>query len=146
MKKEKQNPADVPLYLFHQGHNNRAYEFFGAHLTEAGAVFRVWAPKAKAVSVVGEFNGWNAGADPMTPISDGVWEKEIAGIKQYDTYKYAVTGADGVLRMKADPYAFHSETRPANASKVFDLSGYQWTDGDYLKARDAGSVYRLITR
>ena len=142
MKKEKQNPADVPLYLFHQGHNNRAYEFFGAHITETGVVFRVWAPKARAVSVVGEFNGWNNGADPMTPISDGVWEKEIPGIKQYDTYKYAVTGADGVLRLKADPFAFHSETRPANASKVFDLNGYEWNDGDYLAARDAGSVYR----
>ena len=141
MKKTQQNPADVPLYLFHQGHNTRAYEFFGAHKTEAGAVFRVWAPRAKAVAVTGAFNGWQTDSHPMRLISDGIWEAEIPGIRQYDTYKYAVTGADGVTRLKADPFAFHSETRPANASKFYDLSGFRWTDADYRAARDAGNVY-----
>ena len=77
MKKTQQNPADVPLYLFHQGHNTRAYEFFGAHKTEDGAVFRVWAPRAKGVAVTGAFNGWQTDSHPMRLISDGIWEAEI---------------------------------------------------------------------
>ena len=125
MKRNDNHNGDLPIYLFKQGRNARAYEYFGAHRTEDGAVFRVWAPAARAVSVAGEFNGWDVNANPMTAVADGVWEATVAGILQYAAYKYAVTGADGPLRMQADPYAFHSETRPANASKFFDLSGYE---------------------
>ena len=141
MQKQNNDSGELPIYLFKQGRNARAYEYFGSHPTEDGAVFRVWAPAAKAVSVTGEFNGWNEEANPMTPVADGVWEAYVSGIRQYDTYKYAVTGADGVRRMKADPYAFHSETRPANASKFFDLDGYEWNDGKYLKKLYARDVY-----
>lgn len=141
MSSRKDNTSDIPVYLFKQGRNCRSYEFFGAHLTDDGAVFRVWAPKAQAVSVVGEFNSWNTEADKMEEIAEGIWEKEIGGIKQYDTYKFAVTGADGELRMKSDPFAFHTETRPANASKVYDLDGYEWHDAEYLKKKETENIY-----
>ncbi len=125
--------SDIPVYLFKQGRNCRAYEFFGSHITGDTTVFRVWAPKAVSVSVVGEFNGWNEESHPMNKIADGIWELAAEGVKQYDSYKYSVLGEDGVRRMKADPYAFHAETRPANASKVYDLDGFVWTDGDYFQ-------------
>jgi len=138
---KKKNEHEVPLYLFHQGTNNCAYDYFGAHPAEDGAVFRVWAPNAKSVSLVGEFNGWNDESNFMTRLNDGTWEIFVSGIKQYDTYKFCIVGADGIKRMKADPYAFHSETRPANASKFFDLEGYEWNDGKYLKGLEKTSVY-----
>ena len=141
MHKNESNPGDLPIYLFKQGRNARAYEYFGSHRTEEGAVFRVWAPAAKAVSVAGDFNHWNEDANCMTAVADGIWEAYIPGVKQYDAYKYCVTGADGQRRMKSDPYAFHSETRPANASKFFELDGYQWQDGKYLKKLYARNVY-----
>jgi 1,4-alpha-glucan branching enzyme len=141
MHKKGNDTGELPIYLFKQGRNARAYEYFGSHPTEDGAVFRVWAPAAKAVCVAGEFNGWNEEAAPMRQVADGVWELAIPGVKQYDAYKYAVTGADGVRRMKADPYAFHSETRPANASKFFDMDGYEWHDDRYLKKLYNRDVY-----
>ena len=141
MTKKKENISDIPVYLFRQGRNCRAYEFFGSHITENGAVFRVWAPEAIGVAVVGEFNSWNGEAHKMEKIADGIWETEIEGIKQFDSYKYSITGKDGKVRMKADPYAFHSETRPANASKVYDLGGYEWGDGEYLQGVYGRDIY-----
>ena len=124
------NPA---VYYFHQGTNYESYRYMGAHPGyKDGAdcvVFRVWAPHAKEVSVVGDFNGWNPDANHMKKISEqGVWEAYIPGIKRYDTYKYCIVTPDGELRYKADPFAFHSETAPANASKYYDVSGYEWND------------------
>ena len=133
--------SDIPVYLFKQGRNCRAYEFFGSHITGDTTVFRVWAPKAVSVSVVGEFNGWNEESHPMNKIADGIWELSAEGVKQYDSYKYSVLGEDGVRRMKADPYAFHGETRPANASKVYNLDGFVWTDGDYFQEVYKRDIY-----
>ena len=84
--------GNVPLYLFDKGENARAYEYLGAHFCEDGSVvFRVWAPAAVSVSVVGEFNGWQSGVSPMYMVDDsGVWETVIGGLKVYDTYKYAI--------------------------------------------------------
>ena len=141
LSKVKKNENEVPLYLFHQGTNSCAYAFFGAHLQKDGAVFRVWAPNARAVCLTGSFNGWNESDLPMNRLPDGTWELFAPGVQQYDSYKYCITGADGVQRMKADPYAFHSETRPANASKVYDLSGFQWTDSKYYRRFAARTVY-----
>ncbi|MBR3767295.1 MAG: 1,4-alpha-glucan branching protein GlgB [Clostridia bacterium] len=141
MNKKKENLSDIPVYLFKQGRNCRAYDFFGAHFTENGVVFRVWAPKAVSVSVVGEFNSWNEESHPMEKIADGIWEKEIEGIKQFDSYKYSLLGEDGKRRMKADPYAFHSETRPSNASKVYDIEGYTWHDEEYLQGSYKRNIY-----
>ncbi len=137
----KEKTSDIPVYLFKQGRNCRAYEFFGSHITGDRTVFRVWAPKAVSVSVAGDFNGWNEESHPMNKIADGIWELTAEGVKQYDSYKYSVLGEDGVRRMKADPYAFHAETRPANASKVYSLDGFDWTDGDYLQGVYKRDIY-----
>ncbi len=141
MNINKENTSDIPVYLFRQGRNCRAYDFFGSHFTEDGVVFRVWAPRAKEVSVVGSFNDWNENSHPMKKIADGIWEAQISGVKQYDSYKYSVSGADGVRRMKADPYAFHAETRPDNASKVYELDGFVWSDNDYLQSIYKRDIY-----
>ena len=133
--------SDLPVYLFRQGRNCRAYDFFGSHFTDNGVVFRVWAPEAVSVSVVGEFNAWNDESHPMEKIADGIWETEIEDIKQFDTYKYSLLGKDGKRRIKADPYAFHSETRPANASKVYDIEGFSWSDDKYLQGVYNRNIY-----
>ncbi len=141
MNSVNEKSSDIPVYLFKQGRNCRAYEFFGSHITGDKVVFRLWAPKAVSVSVVGEFNGWNEESHPMNKIADGIWEITAEGVKQYDSYKYSVLCEDGVRRMKADPYAFHAETRPANASKVYNLDGFIWTDEDYLQGVYKRDVY-----
>ena len=121
-KAKTSNPSDLPIYLFKQGNNMEAYRYFGAHLCaqdgQAGVVFRVWAPHAQAVSVVGDFNRWTPDADMMHKVADAVWELFIPGMKAYDVYKFCITTPSGEQVYKADPYAFHAETRPANGSKV----------------------------
>ena len=133
--KKQNNPADLPIYLFKQGNNSEAYRFFGAHFDcrggDEGVVFRVWAPHAKAVSVVGDFNSWVPGSHPMAKLDEGVWEAFIPGIREYDVYKFCLTTRQDELLFKADPYAFHAETRPSNASKVYRLEGYEWNDGEW---------------
>lgn len=120
---------EFPIYLFHSGKNYKAYEFFGCHRIEGNRyVFRVWAPHAKGVSVVGDFNGWNENDNKMTEISPGIWETEIDEVLVYDCYKYAIRTKAGSEILKADPYAFHAETRPGTASKVYPLEKYRWKD------------------
>ena len=137
------NPEDdLPVYLYKQGNNYEAQRFFGSHLTEQGGekgvMFRVWAPHATAVSVVGDFNSWKPGSHPMKK-SDGasIWELFIPGMKEFDVYKYCVTTRAGDLVFKADPYALHAETRPSNGSKVYDLSGFGWSDSEWMDAQKA---------
>lgn len=136
---------NLPVYLFHQGTNYKAYDYLGAHFGKCkgkkGVFFRTWAPRAEAVSVVGDFNGWDPERNPMERISaQGVYETFIAGLKTYDTYKYAVKSEKGWVN-KADPYAFHSETPPCTASKIYDLEGYEWKDGAYRETERRNSVY-----
>ena len=131
------NPIDLPTYLFHQGTNYKSYEFLGAHFGEkdgkSGVFFRTWAPRAKSVSVVGDFNGWDKNASVMKRISDGgIYEIFIENLKEFDAYKYAVTSKNKTVN-KADPFAFHSETPEKTASKVYNLDGFAWEDGDYLQ-------------
>ena len=138
MKKEHKH-AELPIYLFKQGNNFEAYRFFGAHMERQGdregVVFRTWAPHAKAVCIVGDFNSWVPGSHPMQQLEDtGIWEAFIPGIQEYDVYKYCITTPGDELLFKADPYAFHAETRPSNGSKVYNLDGYQWQDDEW-KAR-----------
>jgi 1,4-alpha-glucan branching enzyme len=132
-------------YLFHQGTARSAYEYMGAHAATHngvdGYMFRVWAPRAQAVSVVGDFNSWDQAAHPMEKITDGIWERFVPGGQTYDAYKFAVTGADGVVRLKADPYAFHAETRPGTASKLYTIDGYAWGDEAWRKKRHGQPVY-----
>ncbi len=139
------NPNDFPLYLFYQGKNYEAYKFFGVHSYKKGRnsifVFRVWAPNAVSVSVVGDFNDWNRNAAPMALIADGVWEAEIAGLSQFDAYKYSIETKDGRFIMKADPYASHFETRPGTASKIFQ-SSFKWSDNDWYEVKRNTSIYK----
>ena len=134
------------IRLFHEGTTICAYDFMGAHPVtqegQTGYVFRVWAPTAKAVSVVGDFNSWQSGEAPMVKVSQGVWEAFIPGLEQYANYKYAILGADGKERLKSDPYAFHCETRPGNSSKLYDIRGYQWNDGDWQRHCREHPAYR----
>ena len=135
MKKEHKH-AELPVYLFKQGNNFEAYRFFGAHMERQGdregVVFRTWAPHAKAVCIVGDFNSWVPGSHPMQQLEDsGIWEAFVPGIQEYDVYKYCITTQSDELLFKADPYAFHAETRPSNGSKVYNLEGYQWQDGEW---------------
>ncbi len=136
---------NVALYLFHQGNNMKAYEYMGCHRVKGEKdlfSFRVWAPHAKSVSVIGSFNGWDENAGVMKKINDaGMWECYLSGIKLYDTYKFLVTAADGKKTAKADPYAFHTETRPGTASKFFELDGYRWGDSKWLEKKKSVNVY-----
>lgn len=128
MNKLKQE-YEFPLYLFHSGKNYKAYEFFGCHRMKGEKfVFRVWAPHAVCVYVTGDFNGWDDSADRMEQISPGIWEAEIDGVSVFDCYKYAIHTKGGKINMKADPYAFHAETRPGTASKVYGDIEYKWKD------------------
>ncbi len=144
MNKAAAKDAGYPIFLFKQGNNQEAQRYFGAHLCQQdgqdGAVFRVWAPHAKAVSVVGDFNSWVPGSHPMTKVEEGIWELFIPGIKEYDIYKFCVTSPSDELLFKADPYAFHTETRPSNGSKVYDLDGYAWKDGAWLEQQEKQDV------
>ena len=141
--------ADFPLHLFHHGVNYKSYEFFGAHEAtvrrKKGFVFRVWAPRAKSVSLVGDFNGWNTEAHKMTRLIDGEsFEVFVEGIRRYDVYKYCIETQDGRRLYKADPYAFHTETPgsySSNASKVYPLNAFAWNDKAYFKKLSHTNIY-----
>lgn len=131
--------------LFYSGRDYRAYEFMGAHPAQCdganGVSFCVYAPHAKSVSVIGVFNDWNREATPMVRDEQGIWEVFIANVQQYDAYKYSIEAESGDILDKADPYAFHAETRPANASKYYDLAGYSWNDAKWLAWRKSESSF-----
>lgn len=138
---------DVALHFFHEGNATEAYDFFGSHFCERngqkGVVFRVWAPKAASVSVVGDFNHWDRSVHPMkrTEHDDSVWEIFIPGLKQFDMYKYNIQSAQGQIKLKADPYGVHMETRPNTATKIYELEGYKWKDEKWLKERREKNIY-----
>lgn len=115
------------MELYRGGSWDSAYTYLGAHPAAQGYTFRVWAPHARCVALAGDFNDWQ-GAD-MHRDEDGVWSLTVDTAAAYDSYKYIVTGADGRTVWKADPFAFHAQTRPGSDSKVYDLSGYGWHDG-----------------
>lgn len=142
-KTKKGSGGSIPLYLFHQGTNRRTYEYLGLHREQKpdgtiGMVCRVWAPRAQAVSLVGEFNDWNESADPLKKISDGVWEGWLKEpLEPFTLYKISVTGADGETVQKADPYARHFETRPGTAARYYELGAHQWKDAAWQRKRAA---------
>ncbi len=135
MTKKTSNSLDAFLREFANGTSSKAYEIMGCHKTKKGYVFRVWAPNAESVSIVGRFNNWDITANPMHDIGYGVWETIIAGAQIYDEYKYYIIKKNGESIYKSDPYAFHSCTRPENASKIYDLDGFHWTDEAYCSNR-----------
>lgn len=130
---KKSNTNDFPLYLFYNGKNSEAYRFFGVHPVKKGRgkahCFRVWAPRALSVSVVGDFNNWDRTVNPMERISEGIWETTVSNLKQYDCYKYSIETPDGRIILKSDPYGRHFETRPYTASKIYE-SSFEWNDSE----------------
>ena len=138
------NEARPTLEVFHTGDSVRAYDFLGAHLVNRndknGVVFRVWAPTARSVSVAGDFNNWNNEANYMYNIGYGVWEVFVEGVKQFCTYKYCIESEYGDRLMKADPYAFHAQTRPGQASVVYDIESYSWNDSEWFNKRKENNI------
>ena len=131
--------SEFDRYLFHEGSHYHSYEMLGAHLVteqdRAGVRFAVWAPKARAVSVVGDFNNWDGKAHPMTLIEEsGIWALFVPDLQPGVLYKYELHGSSGI-QQKSDPYGFYAELRPKTASIVYDLKGYKWQDATWQKRK-----------
>jgi 1,4-alpha-glucan branching enzyme len=134
--------SDLDLHLYGEGNHWQIYEKLGAHLMTvdgvAGTHFSVWAPNARRVSVIGNFNNWDGRWHPMRQHPGvGVWEIFIPQLGAGELYKYEIKGPRGELRVKTDPYAFRNELRPATASIVQDISKFAWHDENWLAARAA---------
>lgn len=132
--------TELDRYLFGQGTHYKIFEKLGAHPKtykgKAGMYFAVWAPHAKAVGVVGDFNGWDPDAALMSPLADsGIYEAFIPGIGLGELYKFAITTQEGKILFKADPYAVHAEFRPGTASITEDITGFKWDDANWMEAR-----------
>jgi 1,4-alpha-glucan branching enzyme len=129
-------PTEQAIYLFREGTNARMYDELGCRLLAGAARFAVWAPNASAVSVIGEWNGWNGAAHPLAPRDDGsgIWQATIRGAGRGHLYKFRIVTNDGRVLEKADPYALRSELAPATASRVWSLE-YDWGDGDWMSRR-----------
>ncbi|MEW6068621.1 MAG: 1,4-alpha-glucan branching protein GlgB [Nitrospirota bacterium] len=132
--------TDFDLYLIGEGSHYKKYEKLGAHVIEINGIkgvhFAVWAPNAKRVSIIGDFNKWDGRRHPMRVIgSSGVWEIFIPGIKAGDLYKFEIKSKSNNIFVKADPYAFYFELRPKSASIVYDINTYQWNDSEWMKMR-----------
>ena len=125
--------------MFANGEHDRIYDKLGAHPGQvagyAGTWFAVWAPNAVSVSVVGDFNSWDGRLHPMRRLESGIFELFVPEVGDGDIYKYEVHGYDGKTVMKADPYGFYAEKRPASASIVWSIDEYEWQDADWLKKR-----------
>ena len=139
-RKKKFKFTEVDQYLFGEGTNYDIYKKLGAHpmtvRKKDGFYFAVWAPNARRVSVVGDFNNWDITANPMEKVGNiGVYETFIPGLEEGELYKYFIEGAHGELLYKADPYGNASELRPGNASKTVDISKFKWTDNVWMKKR-----------
>lgn len=140
IRKKKFKFTEVDQYLFGEGTNYDIYKKLGAHpmtvRKKDGFYFAVWAPNARSVSVVGDFNNWDITANPMERVGDiGVYETFIPGLEEGELYKYFIEGAHGELLYKADPYGNASELRPGNASKTVDISKFKWSDNVWMKKR-----------
>lgn len=133
------NDERSPLRLFSDGDAVRAYDFLGAHFINLdgrnGVIFRVWAPNAITVSLVGDFNNWNQKANYMYKIGGGVWELFIENLNEFAVYKFCIETVDHTNILKSDPFAFHCQTRPENASMVFNTNQYVWHDGYWMENR-----------
>ncbi len=125
------------LFLFNQGTHYRLYDKLGAHVVAGATRFAVWAPNARAVSVIGDWNGWRAGADPLhARESSGIWEVTIPNVGQGTRYKFAITAPDGRTFDKADPFACRAEHPPSTASVVWQPK-HEWRDAEWMKTRGA---------
>ena len=127
-------------YLFHRGEYRQAYEYFGAHPNRSSTIFRIWAPTAKSMAVVGDFNNWNARKEDYCQkiTNEGIWEVEIKKVKKGAIYKFQIETSWGQKILKADPYAFYSELRPQTASVVNGKPKFRWADKKWLNNREIG--------
>ena len=144
---EGYNPyfTDCDRYLFCDGTNYELYKKMGAHVCEIdgvwGTLFTVWAPHAQYVAVLTEANGWDEGWPGCMERSwNGVWQKFIPGAHEWQPYRFAITGADGIKRYKSDPFAFWTEKRPGNCSIISRLDSYTWGDDEYMSKVDSATV------
>ncbi len=136
--------GETDQYLFNEGNHHELYEKLGAHIRYmdyyqdklGGISFAVWAPNAKRVSVVGDFNCWDGRRHVMRSLGNsGIWEIFVPGLQAGQNYKFEVKTQQGHLLEKIDPFAFYAEVRPKTASKIYDISGYDWKDNDWMKVR-----------
>ncbi len=132
------NKNDV--YLFHEGTHHKSYKMLGAHLAcekgSNGVRFSLWAPNARKICIIGDFNEWDGAEQQMKKCtSSGLWSIFVPNIDVWDTYKYEIVTMQGGLLKKADPYAFHSELRPDTASKIFNIEGYKWHDSKWQERK-----------
>ena len=132
--------GQLEQYLFHRGEYRQAYEYFGAHPTRNSTIFRIWAPSAKSVAVVGDFNDWTAREEDYCHkiTNEGIWEVEIKKIKKGNLYKYLIETSWGEKILKSDPYAFYSELRPQTASIINGKPKFRWSDKKWLNNREIG--------
>ena len=142
--------GDLDLHLMGEGRHDRMWTALGAHARNhqgtEGTAFAVWAPSAQAVRVVGDWNGWDGGVHPMRNLGgSGVWEIFVPEAAPGQRYKFEVVGADGVTRLKADPFATASEVPPATASVIF-RSAYEWGDRQWMAHRAQSRPWRWSTR
>ena len=140
--------GELDLHLIGEGTHERLWEVLGAHPGQhqgvAGVAFAVWAPNARGVRVVGDFDRWDGRLFPMRSLgASGVWELFVPGIGPGELYKYEVLGADGKLRIKADPFSFSQQVRPETASRVWDIGSDEgWTDAAWMADRASRDPYR----
>ena len=131
--------GDIDIYLLAEGNHLDMYKKLGAHVQEMdgvrGVSFAVWAPNAKRVSVVGNFNNWDGRAYQMNLLESGIYELFIPGVRAGDIYKYEIKAKGGLTYLKSDPYANAAQLRPNNASVVVDLGKYAWQDENWMKKR-----------
>ncbi|MGW2255005.1 1,4-alpha-glucan branching protein GlgB [Kitasatospora sp. NPDC001660] len=134
-------PGELDLHLIAEGRHERLWQVMGAHPGPGGTAFTVWAPNARSVSVIGDFNRWDGSAHPLHRRgASGLWEAVVPEAGEGDLYKYEVLGADGQLRRKADPFAFATECPPRTASRIH-RSRYTWHDASWLAVRGARSPH-----
>jgi 1,4-alpha-glucan branching enzyme len=129
--------TDHDIYLFREGSHAKLHEKLGCHMdAERCAHFGVWAPNAKAVSLIGDFNGWNPEAHPMNPRWDGsgIWEISVRGVEAGAAYKYRIVSQHDSVHEKGDPFGFYWEVAPQTASRVWELD-YEWHDADWMSTR-----------
>ena len=136
MSRQKRPDTKDKFLEFLKGESSCAYEFMGCHPHMGGYVFRVWAPHAEQVSLVGDFNGWNRESSPMECRYGCIWEIFSPDARENDNYKYCIKTRKGEYKLKSDPYGFYMCTGIDTASKVYDISSFRWSDGEYMDSRD----------
>jgi 1,4-alpha-glucan branching enzyme len=145
----QENEYQLPIYLFHQGNNFYSYKYLGSHIIcsgdKSGVIFRVWAPNAKKIHLIGNFNNWQANDGfKMCRIPDsGIWELFVANIGINEQYKYLITTIENKEIYKADPFAFSSQTKTETASIVYDIDNYKWNDKNWINYKLSANIYEL---